>query len=343
MGKYSFMDDYSEGCHPQILQALSTTNMVQQTAYGDDEYSIDAKKHIQKHLNATDTPIFFVAGGTLANLIIISSVLRPHEAVISVNSGHIVVRETGAIESTGHKIITVPPQNGKLTPSSIKDALAANAHYPHMAKPRLVYVSNATEIGTVYSKSELTAISKTCKANGLLLLVDGARLGTALTADANDLTLKDISELADIFWVGGTKVGALFGEAIIIPNKSLAEDFSFHIKQRGALLAKGRVLGVQFSELFKNDLFFGLSKHANQMATKLSDAIVNNGHSLSANTESNQVFPILPNDVIENLQQSFDFYIWEKYDEKKSVIRLVTSWATDEAQVNAFIKTISDL
>ena len=322
---------------------MANTNMVQQVAYGNDEYSEQAKELIRKHLGDDKTPIFFVAGGTLGNIIIMSSMLKSHEAVISASSGHIVVRETGAIEATGHKIITVPSSDGKLTSESIKIALANNAHFPHMAKPRLVYISNATEAGTIYSKEELKLISQTCNENNLLLLLDGARLGTALSAGKNDLTLKDICELTDIFWIGGTKAGAIIGEAIIIPNHQLAEDFSFHIKQRGALLAKGRLLGLQFLALFQNNLFFDVTKFSNTMARKLSAGIVDCGHVLAAETESNQVFPILPNGLIERLQQSFEFYVWEKVDEERSTIRLVTSWATEDSQVDSFISIVREL
>ncbi|MFT5113482.1 MAG: threonine aldolase [Parasphingorhabdus sp.] len=341
MTKYSFLDDYSEGCHPAILKALTSTNLVQQTAYGNDEYCELAKNRIQSHLSDKQTPVFFVAGGTLANIIITSSVLRSHEAVISAHSGHMVVRETGAIEAVGHKIITVPSDDGKLTSDDISNALENNAHYPHMAKPRLVYISNATELGTVYTKAELIALSEVCRANGLLLMMDGARLGTALTSDISTLTLQYIAELTDIFWIGGTKAGALIGEAIVIPNISLANDFSFHIKQRGALLAKGRLLGIQFAQLFKDDLFFRSSQFANRMARKLSKGIVENGHDLASITESNQIFPILPNPLIEKLQENFAFYQWQKLKDNHSVIRLVTSWATDEQRVDEFVEKIS--
>ena len=329
MIRHSFLDDYSEGAHPAILKALSETNLVQQVAYGDDNYSNEARKLIKAQMEGVDPGVWFVASGTLANILSISSVLRPHEAVIAPASGHIVVRETGAIEATGHKIITVPPVEGKLTPQSIESALYANAHFPHMAKPRLVYISNATEVGTVYTKAELQAISALCKTRGLLLLVDGARLGAALTADKNDLTLADIAKLADIFWIGGTKVGALIGEAIVIPNHSLREDFAFHIKQRGALLAKGRVLGLQFRELFQDGLYFRLAHHANHMASQLSSAISDAGYGFAAETETNQLFPIIPNVLIEKLKTQFDFYVWEPHTDNRSIIRLVTSWATD--------------
>ena len=308
MIRYSFLDDYSEGCHPRILEALTNTNLIQQIAYGEDEYSIQARNLIQEQLGGKDIPIYFVAGGTLANIIITSTSLRSHEAVIAASTGHIVVRETGAIEATGHKIITVTSDDGKLTPDDIESTLANNAHYPHMAKPRLVYISNATETGTVYTKAELQGLSEVCKRNGLLLLLDGARLGVALTSSINDLSLNDIAELTDIFWIGATKAGALIGEAIVIPNGQLANEFAFHIKQRGGLLAKGRLLGLQFVELFSDGLFFDLTKHANAMAQQLSTAITDCGYSLSAPTESSQIFPVLPNTLIEQLEEKYDFY-----------------------------------
>lgn len=341
MSKYSFLDDYSEGCHPKILEALASTNLVQQTAYGNDEYSEHARNLIREHLGEKNISIYFVAGGTLANIIITSSALRPHEALIAASTGHIVARETGAIEAIGHKIFTVVSDDGKLTPDDIKAVLANNAHYPHMAKPRLVYISNATEVGTVYTKAELQSLSDICKANNLLLLLDGARLGVALTASINNLTLKDITELTDIFWIGGTKAGALIGEAIVIPNEQLTHDFTFHIKQRGGLLAKGRLLGLQFVELFSADLFFDLSRHANAMAQKLSDAITQCGYNLIAPTESNQIFPILPDTMIESLKERYDFYLWGKVNDQHSVIRMVTSWVTDEKQVDAFVHEIN--
>ena len=284
MPKYSFLDDYSEGCHPKILEAMVASNMTQQTAYGNDEFSERGRKLIRQHLGSDDTAVYFVAGGTLANIIIMASSLRSHEAIISATTGHIAMRETGAIEATGHKIISVPSDDGKLTAASVEAAVASNAHYPHMAKPRLVYISNATEAGTVYIKAEVQAISEVCKAHNLLLMMDGARLGTALTAEINDMTLQDIHDLTDIFWIGGTKAGALIGEAIVIPNPQLADDFEFHIKQRGALLAKGRLLGQQFAELFDKDLFFELCKHCNTMAQKISNAVITNGHRLAADT-----------------------------------------------------------
>ncbi|MBT6273304.1 MAG: aminotransferase class V-fold PLP-dependent enzyme [Chromatiales bacterium] len=337
MQRHSFLDDYSDGCHAQILTALSATNMTQQTAYGEDEYCIEARQLIQARLGGVEADVHFVASGTLANIISIASALRPHEAVIAAVSGHIAMRETGAIEATGHKIITMPSADGKLTSDDVRAALQNNAHAPHMAKPRLVYISNATEFGTVYTKAEMQSLSATCKENGLLFLIDGARLGAALSADINDLSLAELAMLSDIFWIGGTKAGALVGEAIVVCNPQLKDDFSFHIKQRGALLAKGRLLGIQFVELFRDNLYFDATKHANGMATKLSGGLTVHGYSLAAATESNQVFPILPNTVIDRLREQFDFHVWSVVDEEHSVIRVVMSWATPESSVDAFI------
>jgi len=340
MTKYSFLDDYSEGCHPAILKALAQSNLSQQTAYGNDDYSEAARALIHSKLNHADASIYFVAGGTLANLIIIASLLRPHEAVISASSGHIALRETGAIEATGHKIITVDKEDGKLTSGDIRRTLSENAMAPHMAKPRLVYISNATETGRIYTKSELEDLSRVCRDNNLILFLDGARLGVAVTSKVNDVTLADLARLTDVFWIGGTKAGALIGEAIVINRPEFAEDFQFHIKQRGALLAKGRLLGIQFQELFGRDLFYTASEYANGLAEKLSSAIVKAGHELQSLTETNQVFPILPNELIKSLEEHFRFYNWQPHDETHSVLRLVTSWATDETQVESFISRL---
>jgi len=278
----------------------------------------------------------------MANIVSISSCLRPHEAVIAVSSGHIVVREAGAIEATGHKLIVVPAVDGKITPEKIEEALAANSHFPHMAKPRLIYLSNATETGTIYTLTELRKISALAKQRGLVLFLDGARLAAALASRKNDATLADIAALVDLFWIGGTKVGALLGEAIVVCNPSLKEDFAFHLKQRGGMLAKGRLLGIQFQELFGNGhLFTSMAQHANVMAAKLAAGIASAGYGLAAETETNQVFPVLPNAVIAALQKAFAFYVWGKSDDEHSVIRLVTSWATEEGQVDAFLSRLA--
>lgn len=239
-------------------------------------------------------------------------------------------------------MITVPAINGKLTPEAIEAALASNAHFPHMAKPRLIYLSNASETGTIYTLAELHAISSLAKSRELLVFLDGARLGAALASPKNDVNLEDIASLVDIFWIGGTKVGALLGEAIVVCNPAISEDFAFHIKQRGGMLAKGRLLGIQFQQLFGPKLLFAtLAGHANAMAAKLAAGILTAGYQLSAETETNQLFPILPNRVIAALQAHFAFYVWSKFDDDHSVIRLVTSWATEEQQVNAFLEHLA--
>ena len=338
--KYSFLDDYSEGAHPQVLEALIASNATQETGYGNDRYSGAARQHIRDHLGRGDVGIFFVPSGTSANAISIAACLRPHEAVIAASSGHIVTRETGAVEASGHKIINVAPTNGKLTPASIEKALDDNWHYPHMAKPRLVYISNATEVGTVYSKAELGAIKALCEERGLLLFMDGARIGAALTSRVNDMTLGDIVDLTDIFWIGGTKNGALLGEAVVVKHAQLAQDFEFYVKQHGSLLAKGRMMGVQFAELFRGDLYFELARRGNAAAEKLSRSVVAAGYALRADTETNQVFAVLPLGLVKELQRDFSFYVWEKCGADWAVVRLLTTWATDTAQLEKLNQTV---
>ncbi len=340
MSQYSFLDDYSEGCHPNILSALANTNLIQQTAYGHDEYTHEAKQLIKQHTGSEQSEVFLVAGGTLANIISLSACLRPHEAIVSANTGHIVLRETGAIEATGHKIIGVENQQGKITTEQLKQVLTDHAHVPHMVKPKLVYLSNATELGTLYSQQELTDISQFCRANNLYLFLDGARLATALTAEKNDLTLQDIAQLTDLFSMGATKNGALLGEAIVINTPSLAEDFAFHVKQRGGMLSKGRLLGIQFVELFRDNLYFELAAHANKMAKKLSDGFAEKGFAREADTDTNQVFAILPDALIEQLQEHFSFYVWCRKTPDSSVVRLVTSWATPEEKVDELLRLL---
>ncbi len=335
--KYSFKNDYSEGAHPRILEKIIETNLVQADGYGEDTYSNFARSNIYKELNSTIPDIHFVSGGTQANLIIISSLLRPHEAVISASTGHINVHESGAIEATGHKVCVIDTNDGKLTVDHIKSVI--NIHVDeHMVKPKLVYISNSTELGTFYSKSELSSISKFCQKNNLYFFLDGARLGSAITA--SDLKMSDLVDLVDVFYIGGTKNGALIGEAIVINNESLKEDFRFLMKQRGALLAKGRLLGIQFLELFTDNLFYNLASHANDMASKLSDGIANLGYKFLAKPETNLIFPILPNKTIDVLAQDFDFYVIEEVDKTSSAIRLVTSWATRINAVNKFINIL---
>lgn len=336
---YSFKNDYSEGAHPRILGALMESNMEQLEGYGEDKYTVKAVELLKKKCGREDIDIHLLPGGTQTNLTAISAFLRPHEAVIAANTGHILVHETGAIEATGHKIISIKVNDGKLRSEHVRAALDEHTD-EHMVKPKLVYISNPTEIGSIYTKHELEQLSKFCRSNGLLLYVDGARLGSALTSEENDMKLSDITENVDAFYIGGTKNGALMGEALIICKESLKEDFRFHIKQKGALLAKGRILGIQFLELFKDNLYFDLARHSNDMAKILKEGLCEVGYSLLTHSPSNQIFPVLPNEVIEKLEEKYMFYIWQKVDEDNSAIRLVTSWATKEEQVLEFIQEL---
>lgn len=336
---YSFKSDYSEGAHPQILEALVKTNLEQSEGYGLDTYCLKAVEAIKEKLNNKNIDVHFIPGGTQTNLTAISAFLRPHEAAISANTGHIFANETGAIEATGHKIITVDVEDGKLRKEDVLFALSKHTN-EHVVKPKLVYISNSTEIGTIYTKSELEELNQVCRENNLILYMDGARLGSALCCEENDLTLEDISNLTDAFYIGGTKNGALFGEAIVISRDSLKEDFRFYIKQKGAMLAKGRLLGIQFLELFKENLFFEIGSHENKMANILRKGIEELGYKYLVDSPSNQVFPIFNNNVIDEIQKNYAFSIWSKIDEEYTAIRLVTSWATSEEAVLRFIEDL---
>ena len=255
---YSFKNDYSEGAHPRIIEKLLKTNLEQTEGYGKDIYCIEAENLIKNKLNNKDVDVHFISGGTQTNLIAISAFLRPYEAAISTNTGHIQVNEAGSIEATGHKVISVNVKDGKLRKEDILYVLSKYTN-EHVVKPKLVYISNSTEIGTIYTKSELEGLSQVCREHNLILFMDGARLGSALTCKQNDLTFEDISKLTDAFYIGGTKNGALLGEALVICNKDLQEDFRYNLKQKGAMLAKGRLLGIQFTELFKDDLYIEIA------------------------------------------------------------------------------------
>lgn len=339
---YSFKNDYAEGAHPKILEALSRTNLRQQAGYGLDDYSDEAKKLIQKRLRH-HSEIHFVSGGTQANLTVIAALLRPHESIISAETGHIFTNEAGAIEATGHKIHAVATADGKLRPDDLQKVLDAHQNIPHQVKQKLVYISNSTEIGTIYSAGELQDLYRYCQAKKMYLFMDGARLGHALTAENNDLTLEIIAKNTDVFYLGGTKNGALIGEAIVINNEALREDFGYHLKLRGALLAKGRLLGIQFLELFRDDLYFELAKHANAQAMRIKEAFSQAGCHFLAETYTNQIFPILTQTQIEHLSLNYEFYIWKKLDDQHSAIRIITSWYTPEDIVNQFINEIKQL
>lgn len=341
--KFSFKNDYSEGGHPRILEAFSKTNLEQQNGYGLDDYSLKAEQLILQKINNQSSKVFLVSGGTQANLIVISAFLKPYESVIAAETGHIFTNESGAIEATGHKIHGVFTNDGKLRVEDLQKVINEHQNFPHQLKQKLVYISNSTEVGTIYSKKELQDLSAFCRENNLFLFLDGARLGHALTAETNDLVLEDIAKLTDAFYLGGTKNGALIGEAIVINNEKLQEDFGFHLKQKGALLAKGRLLGIQFQELLKDDLYFDLARKANVQAMKIKNALKENGFEFLAETFSNQIFPILGNAQIEELAKNFEFYVWKKIDDEKSAIRIITSCATTDEMVKSFTEQIENL
>ena len=342
MYHYRFFNDYSEGAHPDLLALLSQTNLDQEDGYENDSLCQQAAALIKARVNNPQAEIHFVSGGTQANLIVLASMLRPYHSVIAAHSAHIFVHEAGAIEATGHKINTVVSPDGKLTPAQIQSVVDEHTD-EHMVKPRAVFISHSTEVGTIYSLAELEAVSKVCRANNLYLYLDGARLGSGLTSREGDLTLADLGRLVDIFYVGGTKNGALIGEAIVINNPELQTEFRFHLKQRGALLAKGRLLGSQFLGLFQNGLYFDLARHANVMAEKMTQGIAAQGFSFLTHSTTNQIFPILPNRLIAALQQRYGFYVWCKVDADHSAVRLVTSWATPPEKVEEFLIDLAHL
>lgn len=336
-----FFDDYSEGAHPQILEALRASNFQQERGYGQDFFTQEATRIIREKINNPKAAIHFVSTGTQANLLGIGSMLQPYESVIATQEGHIAVHETGAIEATGHKVNIVPSSDGKITPEAITAVLLEHTDW-HMVRPRVVYISQATEVGTIYSKQELEAIYYTCQEHDLYLFIDGARLGSALMAHEADLNLEEIATLCDFFYIGGTKNGALLGEALVIVNAHLQKNFPYHMKQRGALMAKTRVISISFMELFKDNLYFQNALHANAMAEKLSRGIKVSGYALTQPALTNQIFPIFPEQLILELEKKYGFYRWpSSVAPHHAVIRLVTSWATREEMVDAFLDDIT--
>jgi threonine aldolase len=334
---YSFKNDYSEGAHPNILRALTESNNVQQSGYGDDMFTTQATDLIRRKLKNQQAAVHLVSGGTQANLTVISSVLKPYESVVSAATGHINHHETGAIEATGVRIEAIATEDGKLSPELI-NAFLETVEQVHMRLPRMVYISQSTEVGTHYMKEELIALWNFCRRRDLYLFMDGARLASGL--DASDMQFSDLGKYTDVFYIGGTKNGALLGEAIVINNPDLQKDFSYNLKMRGALLAKGRLLGIQFTELFKDNLYFAIGAHLNKTASRLAEAFHQNGYDFLTPSRTNQIFPILPYAVIEKLRENYDFYIWRKIDSQNAAIRLVTSWATQESVLLKFIQDL---
>lgn len=339
---YSFNSDYSEGAIPEIIDALVKTNFNQSVGYGMDEECDRAKALIKASLQCDACDVHFLVGGTQANTTIIDHALRSHQAVIAAVSGHINVHETGAIEATGHKVVIADSVDGKVTPEGVRKACKAHTD-EHMVQPKMVYISNSTEIGTIYKKSELQALHDACKELGLYLFMDGARLGSAMMAVDNDVLMSDLCQLLDAFTIGGTKNGALFGEAVVICHDAIKCDFRYAIKQHGGMLAKGRLLGLQFATLFEENRYFTIAKHANKMATLLQNAFEDCDIPLFCKTTTNQVFVILENELIAQLQKKYAFQVWEEIDQTHTAMRFVTSFATPKEQVEAFIYDLKKL
>lgn len=336
-----FKNDYTEGAHEKILQAMVETNGEQHIGYGLDTHSENAKNLIKEAIGRPDADVHLIVGGTQTNLIAISSFLRPIEAVIATNLGHISVHETGAIEATGHKVIEMYSEDGILTTQMIEKAVLAHTD-EHMVKPKMVYISDSTELGTIYTKQMLKEISEICKKHDLYLFIDGARIGVALTCEQNDLTLNDIANLCDAFYIGGTKSGAMFGEALIILNDDLKKYMRYNIKQKGAMLAKGRFLGIQFETLMKENLLFEISKHANEMAKLLTEIFEKNEIKFVSYPVTNQIFVHIPKEVHEKLQEKCHYEI-QGMDNDYVQARFVTSFATPKEDVEAFAKLLAEI
>ena len=336
-----FFNDYSEGAHEKVLQHLIDTNMEQLPGYGTDHYCEEAKEKIKKACGCEDAEVFLLTGGTQTNQIVIDTMLQPYEGVVAAQTGHVSTHEAGAIEFTGHKVLTLPEKNGKICAADLKNLIETfygDENHEHMVFPGMVYISHPTEYGTLYTKKELTELSAVCKEYKIPLFMDGARLIYGLVSKETDVTLQDIAKLCDVFYIGGTKAGALCGEAVVFTGDSMPKHFLTTVKQHGALNAKGRLLGVQFDTLFTDDLYFEISKHAIDMAEKLKTAFREKGYKFLIDSPTNQIFVILENDKKKELEKEALFGFWEKYDETHTVVRIATSWGTTEEELYALIE-----
>lgn len=338
-----FDSDYMEGAHPKIIERLVATNMEQTPGYGCDDYCRQAADKIRKACKCPDAKVHFMVGGTPANATVIRGILRHYEGVLAAETGHISSHEAGAIEAGGHKVLTMPQNNGKITAQQIEEFLVRfeqDANHEHMVEPGMVYISHPTEYGTLYTRSELEAISRVCHAYGIPLYLDGARLGYGLMAKNTDVTLEDIARLCDVFYIGGTKVGALFGEAVVITRPAILPHFFTLIKQQGGLLAKGRLLGVQFDTLFTNHLYEEIAAHAIAMAEKLKIGLADKGYEFYFESPTNQQFIIVNKEQLKKIEEVTTYGFWEALDEERMVIRLATSWATREEDVETLLELI---
>ena len=341
-----FVNDYGYGAHPKVLEHLTETNMQPLTGYGNDEITASAAEKIKAVCACPEGQVYFLTGGTQTNMVVIDALLRPYEGVVASSCGHVNTHEAGVIESTGHKVLTVPHRNGKLDADDLREYIEtfyADESHNHMVFPGMVYISHPSEYGTLYTKNELERISAVCKAFDLPLFLDGARLGYGLMSPKCDITLPELAQLCDVFYIGGTKVGALFGEAAVFTKHNMPRYFSTIAKQHGALLAKGRLLGLQFDTLFTDDLYFRISKHAINMAMQIRDAFDARGLQFYLHSPTNLQFLIMENKAVRALQQKIAFHTWGKVDEEHSVARFATSWSTTQEDVDALIDAIKTL
>ncbi len=341
--KLYFKNDYSEGACEEILRRFMEINYQQNTGYGTDAYCKSAQEKIRLACNCPDAQVKFICGGTQTNQLVISTMLAPYEGVIGATTSHIAAHEAGAIEYSGHKVLTVPHHDGKVDPKELVDLIETfwnDDSHEHMVYPGMVYVSHPTELGTLYSRAELEAIANVCKNYNIPLYLDGARLGYGLMSKESDLTLEDIASLCDVFYIGGTKVGCLCGEAVVYTKNNMPKCFVAQIKQHGALMAKGWVTGLQFDTLFTDNLYFELGKHAIEMANLLKEGFVSKGYKLSVDSPTNQQFIIVDNEQHKKLSEIAVFENWERIDKEHMVIRFVTSWATKRETVEKLISLI---
>lgn len=336
-------NDYSEGCHPSILKRLTETNLEQTSGYGTDPYCQQAANDIRQAFSCPDADVHFLVGGTQANMTVIAAALRPYEGVLCADTGHINVHETGAVEGCGHKCLVLPNKDGRISATQVSVATAMMDGNEHVVRPGMVYISMSTELGTIYNKAQLRDLYLTCHQQGLYLFIDGARLGYALAAPTCDLTAADIAACADVFTIGGTKMGALFGEAVVINHPDLKKNFRYMIKRQGGMLAKGRLLGLQFSALMQDGLYFQLGQHAVQQAMRIRTALMEKGIPLFVDSPTNQLFPIFSDEQVEALEESFVLEFQERVDESHVILRVCTSWATTDEQTDAFIRAIKKL
>lgn len=341
-----FDSDYMAGAHPEVLDALVRTNMELTVGYGNDPYTLQAKELVRKAIGNDNAEVMFLVGGTQTNATAIDGILARHEGVLAAESGHIAVHESGAIEASGHKVLTLPHHDGKVKAEDVESFITefyADETYQHMVAPGMLYISQPTEYGTIYSLDELKQLSEVCQTHEIPLYIDGARLGYALGSSEADFTLEDIARLADVFYIGGTKMGTLFGEALVVTNRSLLKNLFPLVKQHGALLAKGRLLGLQFGTMFSNGLYERLGRHATSLALRLKDIFRKAGYKIMIDSPTNQQFVQLPNSVIDRLRENASFDYWGPRGKEQSIVRFVTSWATTESDIDELERLINEL